>query len=125
MAGGGSNAPLRVSFELAQDAAFDVEGLVSRKLGERIGRIQSTHLVTGTGAGQPQGSNDDRSGVKSAENTGVTYADLRTVVNCVDPADREAGCRGAESGRAEGGSPGTKGQGGGRLQVEKKKERKE
>src|SRR3546814_12822638 len=88
MAGGGSNAPLRVSFELAQDAAFDVEGLVSRKLGERIGRIQSTHLVTGTGSGQPQGITDDRTGVQLAANTGVTYADLLTFVHSVDPAYR-------------------------------------
>src|SRR3546814_17309575 len=93
MAGGGSNAPLRVSFELAQDAAFDVEGLVSRKLGERIGRIQSTHLVTGTGSGQPQGITDDRTGVQLAANTGVTYADLLTFVHSVDPAYRESGCR--------------------------------
>src|SRR3546814_15198662 len=61
MAGGGSNAPLRVSFELAQDAAFDVEGLVSRKLGERIGRLQSTHLGTGPGR------SEERRGGKGGE----------------------------------------------------------
>lgn len=54
-AGAGTNLPLRVPVELLQDAAFDVEGLVSRKLGERIARKQATHWVTGTGVGQPKG----------------------------------------------------------------------
>lgn len=54
-AGAGSNLPLRVPVELLQDAAFDVEGLVSRKLGQRIQRKQASHWVTGTGVGQPKG----------------------------------------------------------------------
>lgn len=92
MAGGGSNAPLRVSVELLQDAAFDVEALVSRKLGERIGRIQSTHLVTGTGSGQPQGIIDGLTGIEVAADTaGITYADLVTFIHSVDPAYRENG----------------------------------
>lgn len=53
--GGGSNLPLRVPVELLQDSAFDVEGLVSRKLGQRIQRKQAAHWVTGTGVGQPKG----------------------------------------------------------------------
>lgn len=53
--GGGSNLPLRVSVELLQDSAFDVAGLVARKLGERIQRKESAHWVTGTGVGQPLG----------------------------------------------------------------------
>ncbi len=54
-AGAGSNLPLRVSVELLQDSAFDIEGLISRKLGMRIHRKQSVHAVTGTGVGQPLG----------------------------------------------------------------------
>jgi len=54
-AGAGSNLPLRVSVELLQDAAFDVQGLVSRALGTRIARKQAAHWVTGSGAGQPLG----------------------------------------------------------------------
>lgn len=54
-AGAGSNLPLRVSVELLQDSAFDVEGLISRKLGERIARKQAAHWITGTGVGQPLG----------------------------------------------------------------------
>jgi HK97 family phage major capsid protein len=54
-AGAGSNLPLRVSVELLQDSAFDVESLVARKLGERIARKQAAHWVTGTGSSQPKG----------------------------------------------------------------------
>jgi len=53
-AGTGGNA-LRVPVELLQDSAFDVESLVSRKLGMRIARKQAVHVVTGTGVGQPLG----------------------------------------------------------------------
>lgn len=54
-AGAGSNLPLRVSTALIRDAAFDIESLISRKLGERIFRKQAPHWVTGTGVGEPQG----------------------------------------------------------------------
>jgi HK97 family phage major capsid protein len=54
-AGAGTNLPLRVPVELLQDAAFDVQGLVSRAMGTRIARRQSSHWVTGTGVGQPKG----------------------------------------------------------------------
>jgi HK97 family phage major capsid protein len=89
MAGGGSNLPLRVSVELLQDAAFDVESLVAKKLGERIARIQSTHLVKGTGSSQPLGLIYGKTGVEIAVNTGVTYDDLITFIHSVDPAYRE------------------------------------
>lgn len=54
-AGAGTNLPLRVPVELLQDAAFDVQGLVSRAMGTRIARKQAVHWVTGTGVGQPKG----------------------------------------------------------------------
>lgn len=91
MAGGGSATPLRVSLELLQDATFDVQALVSNKLGERIARIQSTHLVSGTGSGQPQGIVDGLTPVQPAANTGWTYLDLITFIHSVDPAYRENG----------------------------------
>lgn len=46
---------LQISFELLSDSAFNVEGLVSRKIGERLGRGANTKLTIGTGVGQPQG----------------------------------------------------------------------
>jgi HK97 family phage major capsid protein len=94
MAGGGSALPLRVSVELLQDAAFDVEGLVSKKLGERIARIQAPHIVAGTGVGQPLGITTGLTGVEIAADTaGIVYDDLVNFIHSVDPAYRENGCR--------------------------------
>lgn len=94
MAGGGSSTPLRVSRTLLDDAAFDVEGLVSRKLGERIARIQAPHIVRGTGAGEPLGLVHGLTGVEIAADTaGVTYDDLIHFIHSVDPAYRENGCQ--------------------------------
>jgi len=53
--GAGTTTPLRVSVELLQDAEFDVEGLVSRKLGERIARKEADLFINGSGSGEPQG----------------------------------------------------------------------
>jgi HK97 family phage major capsid protein len=93
MAGGASNLPLRVSFELLQDSAFDVQGLVSAKLGERIARIQAQHIVRGTGIGQPLGIATGLTGVEIANDTaGITYDDLVDFTHSVDPAYR-AGAR--------------------------------
>lgn len=89
-AGGGSSTPLRVSLELVQDAAFDVEGLVTRKLGERIARIQAVHWVRGTGVGEPLGITTGLTGVEiAADGSGVTYDDLVNFIHAVDPAYRD------------------------------------
>lgn len=92
MSGGPSAAPVRVSRELLQDAAFDVEALVSRLLGIRIGRIQATHLATGTGVGQPLGLVTGLTGIELvADTAGLTYDDLVNFVHSVDPAYRQSG----------------------------------
>jgi HK97 family phage major capsid protein len=91
MAGGGSATPLRISLELLQDSSIDVQALVSEKLGTRIARIQATHLVRGSGSGEPQGIVDGLTPVQPAANTGWTYADLLTFIHSVDPAYRENG----------------------------------
>src|SRR5258707_14821591 len=46
---GTGGTPLKVSFELLQDAAFDIGGLIARKMGERIARKQATDWVNGAG----------------------------------------------------------------------------
>jgi HK97 family phage prohead protease len=52
---GTSNAPLKVSWELLQDSAFDFAGFVSRKLGERLGRKAAAYYATGVGTTEPFG----------------------------------------------------------------------
>lgn len=78
--GGGSNLPLRVPVELLQDAAFDIEGLVSRALGVRIARKQAAHWITGTGVGQPFG-------VLASTLTGDNDLDVADVVDYDDLMD--------------------------------------
>jgi HK97 family phage major capsid protein len=92
MAGGAGGTPLRISRELVQDAAFDVEGLVTDKLGMRAARIQATHLISGTGVKQPQGIVTGRTPVASAAAT-LTYDDLLGYVHSIDPAYRQGPCR--------------------------------
>jgi len=86
MSGGAGGTGLRVSWELLQDSAFDIEGLVSRKLGERIARLQAQHLVRGTGVGQPLGIVTGLTGIQTAANNALTYADLITYMHSIDPA---------------------------------------
>jgi HK97 family phage major capsid protein len=87
MAGGAGNLPLKVSWELLQDAAFDVSGFVARKLGERIARVQAVHWATGTGSGQPQGIVTPITSTAPTIGT-IAYADLLATVLALDPAYR-------------------------------------
>ena len=88
MAGGASNLPIRVSVELLQDAAFDIENYLAKAMGERIARAQSAHFVTGNGTTQPEGIVTGKTGVQTAGTASLTYSDLVTYVHSVDPAYR-------------------------------------
>lgn len=46
---------VRVSNELLQDSAFDLQSFLASKFAERIGRITNTEFTTGTGTSQPKG----------------------------------------------------------------------
>lgn len=82
---------VRVSLQLLQDSAFDVETWLARKLGERIGRATNAHFTTGTGTAQPDGivtgSTIGKTGVAGQTLT-VIYNDLVDLVHSVDPAYR-------------------------------------
>lgn len=88
VAGGGSSTPLRVSYELAQDSAFDMQGLITRLLGTRIARIQAQHWAKGTGVQQPLGLITGLTPVQANANTGMTYNDMVTWIHSLDPAYR-------------------------------------
>lgn len=88
VAPGASQLPLRVSVEMLQDSAFDVEGLVRRKLGERIGRKQASDWVNGAGTTLPFGVTTSGGPSKTfAED--ITYAELVDAKHAVDPAYRD------------------------------------
>lgn len=86
---GGAGGPLKVSRELIQDTAFDVEALVTRLFATRIARIQAVHWNTGTGVAQPLGLFTGRTPVQNAANTGISYDDLVAAIHSLDPAYRE------------------------------------
>lgn len=50
-----SSKMVKISLELAQDSAFDLEGYLVNKFAYRIGRVLNPLLTVGTGMGQPSG----------------------------------------------------------------------
>lgn len=85
---------VRVSLQLLQDSAFNLESWLPAKLGERIGRAVAAHLVSGTGTGQPEGLFTNATIGKTGgtgQTTSVTYDDLLDLVHSIDPAYRDGG----------------------------------
>lgn len=94
---------VRVSLQLLQDSAFNIDTWLPRKLGQRIGRAVADHLVNGTGTGMPTGilpSATNFTGTAIglaaflANTSGATYNAVIDLEHSVDPAYRQAGaCR--------------------------------
>ncbi len=82
----------KVSLQLLQDSAFDLESWLSEKLGVRIARAANAHFTTGTGTGQPQGVLGGATlGTTGAtgQTTSIIYDDLINLEHAVDPAYRK------------------------------------
>lgn len=87
-----SSKVVRVSFQLMQDSAFDVEGELRDMLGERIARIQNQHFTTGAGTTEPTGLvTGGTSGVTAVSTTAPTSDELINLAHSVDPAYRNSG----------------------------------
>ncbi|MDW3204582.1 MAG: phage major capsid protein [Alphaproteobacteria bacterium] len=87
---------IRVSYQLLQDSAFNVESdIIVPAFGERIGRIVNRHLTVGTGSSQPNGIVTASSAGKTATTgTTLSFDDLIDLEHSVDPAYRRApSCR--------------------------------
>lgn len=80
-----------VPFELLQDSAIDVQGLVNGLLGQRLGRITNRHLTVGTGTNQPKGvvtgATVGKTGA-SGQVDSVIIDDLIDLEHSVDPSYR-------------------------------------
>lgn len=50
-----SSRIVRISVELLQDSAFNMESLLAESFGKRFGRAYEAHLTTGSGVAQPKG----------------------------------------------------------------------
>lgn len=80
---------VRVSLELLQDSAFDMDQLLSELFGERLGRIGNAQLTTGTGSGQPNGIVTASSAGKTAASaTAITFDEIIDLFHSIDPAYR-------------------------------------
>ncbi len=82
---------VRVSLQLINDSAINVDDLLGRLLSMRIGRIQNQHFTTGTGTAQPEGIQTNAvSGVTlpAGNTTTITYDGLVDLIHSVDPAYR-------------------------------------
>jgi len=80
---------VRVSEALMRDSAFDIPSLLGRVLGERLGRIQNTHLTTGDAASKPKGIVTAATlGRTTAAAGAVTADDFIRLIHSVDPAYR-------------------------------------
>lgn len=80
---------IRVSNELIQDNAVNLEQYIAGKFGERLGRITATHYATGTGSAQPNGLMTGATvGKTAASATALTYNELLDLKHSVDPAYR-------------------------------------
>lgn len=84
---------IKISMQLLQDSAFNLEGYLAKKLAERMGRGTNTHWTTGTGTAQPKGivtalNAGAGIGVTTASPTAFTADELLSLQHSVDPAYR-------------------------------------
>lgn len=86
---------LRVSWELLQDATYDLQPFIARKFAERIQRKLAKDLINGTGVNEPVGiistmGGLTNSGITIASATaGPTYAELVQIEHTLDIAYRD------------------------------------
>jgi HK97 family phage major capsid protein len=82
---------VRVSLELLNDSAFDLEAYIARKLGLRLGRGFNAHATNGTNSGQPQGVFNATVGASightavTGNATSFSYASLVALEHSLDP----------------------------------------
>lgn len=80
---------VRVSFQLLQDSAFDLNAFLARALGTRLARATNEHYTTGTGSGQPNGIvTAATAGVTAASATDIDFTELVELEHSVDPSYR-------------------------------------
>jgi HK97 family phage major capsid protein len=83
---------VRVSYQLLQDSAFDIQSHLAKVLARRIGRGLNAHFTTGTGSGQPKGVVTGAASGKvgaTGQTVSVIYDDLVDLVHSVDVAYRQ------------------------------------
>lgn len=87
-----SSKIVRVALTLLQDSGVDIEAFLAARFGERLGRVQSSYLITGTGTGQPEGIlTNCTTGVTAAARDDIEYAELVELEHSIDTVYRQVG----------------------------------
>lgn len=83
---------IRVSNELLQDSAIDMEAYLARRIAERIGRGEARYLIQGTGAGTPKQPKGLAASVTGTTQTtaanAVKWQEILALKHSIDPAYR-------------------------------------
>ena len=80
---------VRVSMQLLQDNAFDLNGFLVEAMGERIARATNAAFTNGTGSSQPQGIiAGSVAGKTAASATAIVADDILDLIYSIDPAYR-------------------------------------
>jgi len=84
---------VRVSLQLLQDEAVNLQAYIGSMLGKRIGRALSPHFATGAGTTEPTGlvTAATDAAVDISAGAGITYNDLQDMEHALDPAYRRRG----------------------------------
>ena len=86
-----SSKIVKVSYQLLQDAAFNLDEFLVNTLGERIARGQNAHFTTGTGSSQPQGIiTAGSSALTTASATAITADEILTLIHSIDKSYRNS-----------------------------------
>lgn len=86
-----SSKIIAIPFELLQDTAVDMVAFITKRIGDRLGRIQNQMFTTGTGTAQPLGVVTAAASGKvgtTGQTTTVIYDDLVDLIHSIDPAYR-------------------------------------
>ena len=90
---GTGGLPVKVSVELLQDSAFDLESYLAKILGTRIARKQARDFAIGTGSGQPQGLVTGLTESDEIAGDVPTYAELLAATFAVDEEYLQGGAK--------------------------------
>lgn len=86
-----SSKIVKVSYQLLQDAAFDLDTFLVDALGTRIARGQNAHFTTGDGSSKPTGLiTAGSSALTTASATAITADEILTLIHSVDKSYRNS-----------------------------------
>lgn len=89
-----SSKLILVSWQLIQDSAVDIEGIIARVAARRLARIHAKHFSIGDGVNKPEGITVGLTGGKAfAGAAAITYDELIDIQHILDPAYRDGNQR--------------------------------